>query len=110
MTFHFNSERMIPTVFYGYPTCVCDRIAEFDDFVDHKPRFDRGDNDVKEFFDDCLKYAEERLGRSLMDNKIAMKVVMPDTGQYFFVGYKDNIYTIGLSLSTYMTGSSKIIV
>ena len=34
MTFHFNSERMIPTVFYGYPTCVCARIGELEDFVD----------------------------------------------------------------------------
>ena len=110
MTFYFNPEKMIPVAFYHYPTCVCDRIAEFEDFGDRKPRFDRGDNGIKKFFEDCLKYAEDRLGNHLMDNKIAMKVVVPETGQYFFVGYKDNIYTIGLSLSPYMTGSSKIIV
>ena len=110
MLFNFDPKRMIPVAFYHYPTCVVDRIAEFEDFVGQKPRFDRGDDDIKEFFEDCLKYAEERLGRRLMDNKIAMKVVLPDTGQYFYVGYKDNIYCIGLSLSPYMTGDSKIIV
>ena len=109
MIFNFNQKRMIPVAFYYYPTCVVDRIAEFEDFVGQKPRFDRGDDDVKEFFEDCLKYAEERLGRRLMDNKIAMKVVLPDTGQYFYVGYKDNIYCIGLTLNPYMTGDSKII-
>ena len=109
MTFNFNFEKMIPVAFYYYPTCVIDRTAEFEDFAGQKPRFDRGDNDIKEFFDDCLKYAEERLGRHLKDNKIAMKVVLPDTGQYFYVGYKDNIYCIGLTLNPYMTGDSKII-
>lgn len=109
MTFSFNSERMIPILFYNYPTCVCDRIAEFEDFCYNEQRFDRGDTDVKEFFNDCLKYAEEKLGCKLMDNKIAMKVVMPDTRQYFYVGYKDNIYTIGLSLNPHMTGASKLI-
>lgn len=110
MLFNFDPKRMIPVAFYYYPTCVVDRIAEFEDFAGQKPRFDRGDDDVKEFFEDCLKYAEERLGRRLMDNKIAMKVVLPDTGQYFYVGYKDNIYCIGLTLNPYMTGDSKIIV
>lgn len=111
MTFSFDKEHLnfLPVAFYSYPTCVCDRITEYEDFPDSKPRFDRGDDDVKEFFEDCLKYAEEKLGRQLMDNKIAMKVVVPDTGQYFFVGYKDNIYTIGLTLNPYMTGNSKII-
>lgn len=110
MLFNFDPKRMIPVAFYYYPTCVVDRIAEFENFSGQKPRFDRGDDDVKEFFEDCLKYAEERLGRRLMDNKIAMKVVLPDTGQYFYVGYKDNIYCIGLTLNPYMTGDSKIIV
>ena len=108
MTFDFDPKRMIPVVFYHYPTCVVDRIAEFEEYIDQPVRR-KADDDVKEFFDGCLKYAEERLGCQLMDNKIAMKVVVPDTGQYFFVGYKDNIYTIGLSLNPYMTGSSKII-
>ena len=110
MLFNFDPKRMIPVAFYHYPTCVVDRIAEFEDSpFGGKPRFDRGDDDVKEFFEDCLKYAEERLGRRLMDNKIAMKVVIVDTGQYFYVGYKDNIYCIGLTLNRYMTGDSKII-
>ena len=107
MNFKFDPQRMIPVAFYHYPTCVVDRIAEFEDFVDQKPHFNKGDDDVKEFFEDCLKYAEERLGRHLMDNKIAMKVIIVDTGQYFYVGYKDNIYCIGLSLNPYMTGSHK---
>ena len=107
--FNFDPQRMIPVKFYHYPTCVVDRIVEFEETFGNKPHFDRGNKDVKKFFEDCLKYAEEKLGRHLMDNKIAMKVVVPDTGQYFFVGYKDNIYTIGLSLNPHMTGSSKII-
>ena len=45
-----------------------------------------------------------------MDNKIAMKVVIPETGQFFYIGYKDNIYTIGLTLNPYMTGTKKIVV
>ena len=109
MIFNFNPKRMIPIVFYHYRTCVIDRIAEFEDFADKNSRF-AGDKGVKQFFEDCLKYAEETLGRHLMDNKIAMKVVLPETGQYFYVGYKDNIYCIGLSLNPHMTGDRKFIV
>ena len=109
MILNFDPERMIPVVFYHYPTCVIDRIAEFEDFADNNSHF-AGDKDVKQFFEDCLKYVEEKLDRHLMDNKIAMKVVLPETGQYFYVGYKDNIYCIGLSLNPHMTGDRKFIV
>ena len=29
MILNFDPQRMVPTVFYHYPTCVVDRIAEF---------------------------------------------------------------------------------
>lgn len=108
MTFSFDPKSMVVTSFYSYPTCVVDRIAEFEEYVDEPVRR-KADKDIKEFFEDCLKYAEEKLGRHLMDNKIAMKVVIPETGQFFYVGYKDNIYTIGITLNPYMTGTKKII-
>lgn len=109
MILNFDPQRMIPTVFYHYPTCVVDRIAEFKYFDDDNSHF-AVNNRIKKLFEDCLKYVEDKLDRDLMNNKIAIKVVLPDTGQYFYVGYKDNIYCVGLSLNPYMTGDSKIIV
>jgi len=103
MTFSFDSKTFAVTEFFTYPTCVIDRICEFEEYLD-KPNPRKADEDVKEFFNKCLKYAEEKLGRHLMDNKVAMKVVVPETGQFFYVGYKDNIYAIGLALNPYMTG------
>ena len=108
MTFTFDPNSMVVTAFYSYPTCVVDRIAEYSEDLFDKPR---GDNNIKELFEDCLKYTEEKLAKNhLMDNKIAMKVVIPETGQFFYIGYKDNIYTIGLTLNPYMTGTKKIVV
>lgn len=100
MTLLFDSNRFKLLEWFSYPCTVCDRINEYEENVFHGPR---GDKDVKEFFEDCLHEAEIISGRkSLMDNKIAIKVADMQTGTTFYVGYKDNIYVIGLCLNPYM--------
>lgn len=100
MTFHFNKDFKILS-FYTYPTCVVDRFVEYSDI--DKSNFNN-DYHVMDFFNDCLKEVEKKENRHMMDNKIAIKVMYKPTGSIFYVGYKDNIYCIGLDLNKYMTG------
>ena len=88
--------------FYSYPTAVCDIISRREEMFDDP----EGDVGVKILFEDCLEAAERKLKRHLMDNKIAMKVVyeLGPLKTEFFVGYKDNAWSIGRSLNPYMTG------
>ena len=100
MTFSFNPNRFKLIEWFSYPCTVCERINEYEENVFHGPR---GDKDVKEFFEDCLHEAEHLANRtSLMDNKIAIKVYDMKTNNTFYVGYKDNIWCIGLMLNPYM--------
>jgi len=86
--------------FFSYPCTICERINEYEEHGFHGTR---GDEDVKEFFEECLHTVEKLANRkSLMDNKIAIKVYDNETGNTFYVGYKDNIYAIGLCLNPYM--------
>lgn len=88
--------------FYKYPTAVIHRIVEFDTgFHDKSP-----DNveDVKDLFEELLKVAEEKVGKTLMDNKVAMKVLHIPTNTIFYLGYKDWNWTLGLALNRYITG------
>lgn len=101
MTFHFNSTDFKILSFYTYPTCVVDRFVEYSDT--DKSKFNN-DYHVMDFFNDCLIEIEKKEKRHMMDNKIAIKVMYKPTGSVFYVGYKDNIYCIGLDLNKYMTG------
>lgn len=102
MTILNNPEDFKVVEFYSYPTCVINRIVEFDNgFHDDSP-----DNveDVKDFFEELLKVAEKKVGKNLMDNKIAMKIIHTPTNTTFYIGYKDWNWSLGLSLNPYMTG------
>ena len=101
MDFKFDNNRFELLEWFSYPCCVCDRTVEYEENGWHRDT--RGDKDVKDFFNACLKKAEEISGRhSLMDNKIAIKVYDKETDTYFYVGYKDNIWAIGPCLNPYM--------
>ena len=104
MTVLFDVNRFQMKEFFSYPCTVCERVVEFEDRCGRK----KGDEDIKEFFEDCLKQVETKVGRHLMDNKIAIKVLDTDTGNTFYVGYKDNIYCLGLCLNPYMKSTYTI--
>ena len=93
--------------FYRYPTAVVRRIVEYDNGF-HATSPDNVE-DVKDLFEELLKVAEEKTGKDLMDNKVAMKVLYVPTNTIFYVGYKDWNWCIGLELNKYMTGESIVI-
>lgn len=98
MNIHFYPENFELLEYYSYPCCVIERIVEFEEGIT-TPRGDRG---VKNFFESVLEEAREITGKRLMDNKIAFKIKHKRTGYIFYVGYKDNIWCLGLDLSPNM--------
>ena len=54
---------------------------------------------VKQLFDGILKKAETMKGKHLMDNKIAFKVRYVPTNTILYIGYKDNTWSVGLSVN-----------
>lgn len=106
MTVFFNDERFQMKEFFSYPCVICDRIAEYEINGYHGIR---GDKDVKDFFEKCLHTVEKMTNRKdLMENKIAIKVFDTVTGNTFYVGYKDNIYCIGLCLNPHINSCHTI--
>lgn len=106
MTILNNPENFKVLEFYYYPTVVIRRIVEYDDgFHANSPH---NDEDVKDLFEELLKVAEKKIGKKLMDNKIAIKVLYKPTKTIFYVGYKDWNWSIGLDLS-YITRKSIVI-
>ncbi len=93
--------------FYRYPTAVVRRIVEFDTGF-HKNSPDNVE-DVKDLFEELLKVAEDKAGKELMDNKVAMKVIYKPSNTIFYLGYKDWNWTLGLELNRYMTGEKIVI-
>ena len=55
MTFRFDPNSMVVTAFYSYPTCIVDRIAEYNENLFDKRH---SDNHIKEFFEDCILVIE----------------------------------------------------
>lgn len=106
MTYTFDPNRFELIEFYSYPCCVVDRSEEYAD--EEGWRHIKGDKSVKDFFEAALKHAESLVGRSLMDNKIAIKVHDKVENAIFFVGYKDNIWCIGNMLNPYMNSCYKL--
>lgn len=107
MTILNNPEDFEVVEFYHYPTSIVRRIVEYDTgFHQNSP-----DNveDVKDLFDELLKVAEKKVGKSLMDNKVAMKVIYKPSNTVFYIGYKDWNWCLGLELNRYMTGNKIII-
>jgi len=103
MTIFFNINNFEILEFYSYPTTIVHRMVEYDEGF-HKNSPDNVE-DVKDFFEDVLKYAENKLGKSLMDNKVAFKILYKPTNTIMYVGYKDWNWTIGLGLNKYMIGN-----
>lgn len=107
MTILNHTENFEIQEFYTYPTTVINRIVEFDTgFHVNSP-----DNvkDVKDLFEDLMKIAEEKAGRSLMDNKVAIKVLYKPTNTTFYVGYKDWNWCLGLELNRYNIGKKIVL-
>jgi len=93
--------------FYYYPTSVVRRIVEYDNgFHTDSPN---NVKDIKDLFEELLKDTENFLGKKLMDNKVAMKVLYIPTNTIFYIGYKDCNWCIGLELNKYMTGKSIVL-
>ena len=107
MTIFYNASDFEVKEFYHYPTTVCHRLAEWDEGF-HKGAPDLNE-DIKDLFEELLKETEKKLGKSLMDNKIAMKVVHKPSNTEYFIGYKDWNWSVGLVLNPYMIGKMEII-
>lgn len=105
MTYTFDPNRFELIEFYSYPCCIVNRSEEYEEGGWHHVD---GDKSVKDFFNAVLKHAESIVGRSLMDNKIAIKVHDKVENTIFFVGYKDNIWCVGSMLNPYMNSCYKI--
>ena len=105
MNFTFDTKNFKVETWYSYPTCVIMRFAEYEENGFHGTA---GDKKVKAFFEDVLKYTENMLNKHLMDNKIAFKVLYVPTNTVFYVGYKDNVWSVGLDLNPYMNCSYKL--
>ena len=104
---NFTPEDFEIKAFYSYPTCVVNRLNEYEE-----PGVNdiRGTKVVKRLFDELLKETEEKLKKyHLMDNKIAIEVIHKSTNTKMYFGYKDNIWCIGLSLNPYMIGKKTIV-
>ncbi len=106
MTIFFNSDDFEVKEFYKYPTTVVRRIVEWDEGFHKNSR--NNVEDVKNLFDDLLKIAEEKTGKDLRDNKIAMKIIYKPTNTEFYIGYKDWNWSLGLEINKYQTGEKII--
>ena len=102
---NFTIEDFEIKAFYSYPTCVVDRLNEYEEGTNQV----RGTKAIKRLFDEFLKETELILNKyHLMDNKIAIKVHDKVEHAIFFVGYKDNIWCVGSMLNTYMNSCYKL--
>ena len=98
-TIYYDSHLFEVKEFYKYPTCVIDRIGEWDEGF-----HPGGNEEIKELYDVLLENAELTLEKNLRDNKTAMKVIYKPTNTEMYVGYKDWNWCVGLRLNPYMTG------
>ncbi len=104
----FWADRLTPVRFHAYPSYTKDLVYEID--VHTESAKDRYKDDIQRFHELKVKcmatplnmtpgakepvWAEDR-----WDNKIVIECVT-ETGSTIFVGFKDCIYSIGLSLKT----------
>ena len=101
----FDPNRFTVIEYFSYPCSVIDRMETYEENGVHGTR---GDKSVKEFFEGVLEEARKITGKHLMDNKIAFKVADNVDQKLFFVGYKDNIWSIGATLHPYMNSTYTI--
>lgn len=89
-----NKDTLKILEFYPYPSSVQYRLAEYNELKEPAT----GDEKVKRLFEIVLKEASNKMNRNLMDNKVAFKVEHIPTNTIFYIGYKDNIYALGLKV------------
>jgi hypothetical protein len=92
-----NSNNFEVLEVYPYPSFVQEKIVVYNE------NENCGEKHVKQLFEDLLTTTSDKIGHHLMDNKIAMKIRGHRTGTILYIGYKDNIYSVGLSLFTETT-------
>lgn len=95
MTVYYSDDNFEVIAFYPYPSVVLYRMSEYTELFGKKD----GDRHVKQLFDGILKKAEAMKGKHLMDNKIAFKVRYVPTDTILYIGYKDNTWSVGLSVN-----------
>ena len=95
MTVYYSDDTFEVLAFYPYPSVVLHRMSEYTELFEQKG----GDRHVKQLFDGILKKAETMKGKRLMDNKIAFKVLYVPTNTILYIGYKDNTWSVGLSVN-----------
>lgn len=100
MTIFTNPSNFEIVEFYTYPTTVVNRLVEWDEGF-----HPGGDEDIKDLFDDLLQETENKVGKDLRDNKIAIKVIYKPTNTEMYIGYKDWNWCVGLKLNPYQCGS-----
>ena len=95
MTLYYSDDNFEVLAFYPYPSVVLHRMSEYTELFGQKG----GDRHVKQMFDGILKKAEAMKGKRLMDNKITFKVLYVPTNTILYIGYKDNTWSVGLSVN-----------
>ena len=95
MTLYYSDDNFKVLAFYPYPSVVLYRLSEYTELFGKKDR----NRHVKQMFDGILKKAEAMKGKRLMDNKIAFKVLYVPTNTILYIGYKDNTWSVGLSVN-----------
>lgn len=90
----FNISNINIIGFYSYPSTIQYRLSEYNELKEPAT----GDEKVKRLFELVLKEASNKLNKNLMDNKVAFKIEHIPTNTILYVGYKDNIYALGLNV------------
>lgn len=94
MALYYSDDNFEVLAFYPYPSVVLYSLSAYTEIFGKK----NGDRRVKQLFDGILKKAEVMKGKHLMDNKIAFKVRYVTTDTILYIGYKDNTWSVGLSV------------
>lgn len=89
---YFNADKFDVEAYLPYPSVVHNRLNEYDDFYSK-----RGDRHVKQFFEQLREKVKNEQGKDYFDNKVAYRIRHKETGTVLWVGYKDNIWSIGLT-------------
>ena len=88
--------------FYPYPSFVQEKIAVYNEIEN------LGEKHIMQLFDDLFEIAKSKNDKVYINNKIVMKIRGRRTGTILYIGYKDGVYSIGLSM--YTQSSQKIYI